>query len=179
MTKNKVFIATSLDGFIADKAGQIDWLHELPNPQGDDMGYAEFMESVDALVMGRKTFETVLGFDMDWPYDKPVFVLSTSLTEIPQELEGKVFLKKGDLTEITAEIHQLGYNHLYIDGGRTIQQFLEADMIHEMTLTTIPILLGGGIPLFGNREKRLHFKCIGTRHCIAAVAQARYVRIKP
>lgn len=72
--KNSVFIATSLDGFIADKNGGIDWLHSLPNPDNDDMGYGAFMTQIDALIMSRKTFETVCGFDMDWPYTKPVFV---------------------------------------------------------------------------------------------------------
>lgn len=78
--KNSVFIATSLDGFIADKNGRIDWLHSIPNPENDDMGYVKFEEKIDALVIGRGTFETVLGFDVDWPYHKPVFVLSNKLT---------------------------------------------------------------------------------------------------
>ena len=77
--KNSVFIATSLDGYIADKNGKIDCLNSIPNPDNNDMGYVEFNKGIDALVMGRTTFETVLGFDVDWPYSKPVFVLSNKL----------------------------------------------------------------------------------------------------
>jgi len=76
---NSVFIATSLDGYIADRNGKIDWLNTIPNPDNNDMGYTEFTKGIDALLMGRKTFETVLGFDGDWPYNKPVFVLSNKL----------------------------------------------------------------------------------------------------
>ena len=104
--KNSVFIATSLDGFIADKNGEIDWLHSLPNPNNEDMGYNDFTRDIDALVMGRTTFETVCGFDIDWPYIKPVFVLSNTLNEIPESHKGKAFLAKGSLTAILDQIHQ-------------------------------------------------------------------------
>ncbi len=74
--KNRLFIATSIDGYIADKDGGLDWLNSIPNPDNIDMGYGEFTSQIDALVMGRITFETVCGFDIDWPYQKPVFVLT-------------------------------------------------------------------------------------------------------
>ena len=115
--KNSVFIATSLDGYIADKNGGIDWLHSLPNPDNDDMGYVEFSNEIDAHVMGRTTFETVLGFDVDWPYNKLVFVLSNKLKEIPESHKEKAFLVKGKLTEILDQIHEKGFKSLYIDGG--------------------------------------------------------------
>lgn len=114
--KNSLFIATSLDGYIADKNGGIDWLHSIPNPDKDDMGYVQFTNRIDALVMGRTTFETVLGFDVDWPYDKPVFVLSNTLQEIPESHQGKASLVKGTLTEILDQIHEKGFSRLYIDG---------------------------------------------------------------
>lgn len=96
--KNNVFIATSIDGYIADKNGGIDWLHTIPNPNNDDMGFLEFTNAIDALVMGRTTFQTVCGFDIDWPYNKPVFVLSTTLNVIPESHKGKAYLVKGTLT---------------------------------------------------------------------------------
>ncbi len=139
--KNKVFIATSLDGYIADKNGEIDWLHSIPNPDNLDLGYGEFTSQIDALVMGRTTFETVCGFDMEWPYEKPVFVLSNSLNTIPDEYKGKVELVKGDLKKVIEEIHSKGFNNLYIDGGKTIQSFLKEDLIDEMIITIIPYLL--------------------------------------
>ena len=87
-SKNRVFIATSLDGFIADQNGAIDWLHSIPNPEQIDMGYTDFIGGVDAIVMGRNTFEVVCGFDIDWPYEVPVFVLSRTLNTRPRLYAG-------------------------------------------------------------------------------------------
>lgn len=174
--KNKVFIATSLDGFIADQDGGIDWLHSTPNPTGDDMGYASFMETVDALLMGRNTFETVCSFDIDWPYSKPVFVLSSSLNKIPPKFENKAFLVSGKLYDVLDSIRSQGYGNLYIDGGKTIQNFLKEGLIDEMIITKIPILLGKGMPLFGALDKPQHFKCIDSKIYLDSVVQNRFVK---
>ncbi len=174
--KNKVFIATSLDGYIADEHGGIDWLHSIPNPNNDDMGYVNFTNGIDALVMGRTTFETVCGFDVDWPYQKPVFVLSNSLDRVHTAYKDKVELVKGPLTEVLEKIHKKGYHNLYIDGGRTIQSFLKEDLIDEMTITIIPYLLGAGIPLFNKLPERLGFECIETKIYLAKVVQNSFVR---
>ncbi len=174
--KNSVFIATSLDGYIADKNGGIDWLHSIPNPDNEDMGYVEFTNGIDTLVMGRTTFETVVGFDVPWPYNKPVFVLSNKLKEIPESHKEKAFLVNGTLTEILEQIHGKGYGRLYIDGGKTIQSFLKEDLIDEMTITTIPYLLGGGIPLFSELAKRLDFECVDSNIYLDQVVQNHFVR---
>lgn len=174
--KNSVFIATSLDGYIADQNGGIDWLHSIPNPTQDDMGYIEFTVDIDALVMGRTTFETVCNFDIDWPYKKPVFVLSNTLQEIPESHKGKVFLIKGTLTQILDEIHQKGYHHLYIDGGTTIQGFLKEDLIDNLHITTIPILLGGGAPLFSELTKKLEFELVSSKLFLNQLVQNHYRR---
>jgi len=176
--KNSVFIATSLDGYIADKNGGIDWLHSIPNPDNDNMGYVEFNKGIDALVMGRTTFETVLGFDVDWPYNKPVFVLSNKLKEMPESHKDKAFLVKGTLTEILDQIHQKGLNRLYIDGGTTIRNFLKEDLIDQMVLTTIPILLGGGSSLFAELPNELKFELIGTKKYLNQITQNHYKRKK-
>lgn len=176
--KNKVFIATSLDGFIADKNGDIAWLHSLPNPDNNDMGYAEFMSQIDALVMGRKTFETVCGFDIGWPYQKPVFVLSNSMKTIPTKYKGKAFLVNGSLGKIVREINKKGFQNLYIDGGSTIQGFLKEDLIDEMTITIIPILLGGGISLFSDLPHRLEFSCLNSKIYLSKVVQNYFVKRK-
>ena len=152
---NKVFIATSLDGCIADKNGGIDWLHNIPNPDNLDMGYNNFMKGIDAIVMGKNTFETVCGFDIDWPYTVPVFVISNSLQTIPEKFKDKDELVKWDLNEIVQKIHSKGYQNLYIDGGKTIQSFLNKNLINEIIVTIIPIILGGGIPLFSNKRRRI------------------------
>lgn len=176
--KNSVFIATSLDGYIADKNGKIDWLHATPNPNNDDMGYIAFNNEIDALVMGRTTFETVCGFDVDWPYDKPVFVLSNKLKEIPESHKGKAFLLKGTLTEILDQIYEKGFYKLYIDGGMTIRNFLKEDLIDEMIITTIPILLGGGFSLFSKLPNELKFELIGTKTYLNQLTQNHYKRNK-
>ena len=173
---NNVFIATSLDGYIADQEGGIDWLHSIPNPDQLDMGYGAFTSQIDALVMGRTTFETVCGFDMDWPYQKPVFVLSNRMTSIPPEYKHKAELVQGTLKEILNTIHEKGYHRLYIDGGRTIQSFLKEDLIDEMTITIIPVLLGGGIPLFSELPAPLEFECTESKIYLGKVVQNYFVR---
>lgn len=174
--KNSVFIGASLDGYIADKNGGLEWLDSIPNPENNDLGYFPFMKNIDALVMGRTTFETVCAFDVEWPYTKPVFVLSTTLDEIPSKYSNKVFLVKGFLTEILEQIHKKGYHRLYIDGGATIQGFLKEDLIDELIITTIPILLGGGAPLFSNLPKHLEFELVGSKVYLEALVQNHYLR---
>lgn len=174
--KNSVFIASSIDGYISDRNGEIDWLNTIPNPDMDDMGYTEFTNNIDALVMGRTTFETVCGFDVDWPYDKPVFVLSNKLNEIPESHKGKAFLIKGTLAEILEHVYEKGYHRLYIDGGTTIRNFLKADLIDEMIITSIPILLGGGSPLFIELPKEQRFKLIKSKTFLNQIVQNHYIR---
>ena len=174
--KNSVYIATSLDGYIADKNGGIDWLDSIPAPVGEDMGYTAFTNDIDALVMGRKTFETVLGFDVGWPYEKPVFVLSNTMNKIPESHQGKAHVVKGTLKEIIEQIHEKGYRRLYIDGGTTIQGFLKEDLIDELIITTFPIVLGGGAPLFSEPSKELKFQLIGSRIYADQLVQNHFKR---
>jgi dihydrofolate reductase len=174
---NIVFIATSLDGYIADKNGAIDWLHAIANPENSDMGYAAHFERIDALVMGRNTFKMVLSFDCDWPYSKPVFVLSNTMQSVPRGYQDKVFLINGDLKDIVKQLHDQGYQHLYIDGGITIQNFLKQDLIDEIIITTIPVLLGGGLPLFGEIDTPISFKHIRSERYCDAISQNHFVRV--
>lgn len=176
--KNKVFIATSIDGFIADKNGGIDWLHSIPNPENNDMGYSEFMSQIDAMIMGRTTFETVCGFDIDWPYQIPVFVLSNSLSKVPSKYEGKIEIVSGSLRDILIQINDKGCHQIYIDGGRTIQSFLKEDLVDEITITKIPVLLGGGTPLFTNLPIELNFECTQTRIYLDKVVQNKFIRTR-
>ena len=175
-TKNSVFIATSLDGYIADKDGGIVWLDTIPEINAIDTGYASFTSEIDALVMGRISFETVCGFDVEWPYTKPVFVISNSLSEIPETYKGKVELVKGTITEILEHIHDQGHHRLYIDGGKLIQSFLREDLIDEIVITVIPVLLGAGVSLFGDLEHQLEFECVETKLFLQAIVQNHYHR---
>ena len=173
---NKVFIAASIDGYIADKAGNLDWLQSIPNPEGIDMGFKDFMQSVDALVMGRGTFETVCSFDMEWPYEIPVFVLSRTLTDIPEKAQGKAEIVKGNIQDVLKKIHAKGYLKLYIDGGITIQRFLKEDLIDELIITSIPILLGGGVPLFSELKNKQEFTLIKSEVFLNEIVQSHYKR---
>lgn len=174
--KNSVYIATSLDGYIADKNGGIEWLNSIAMPDNEDMGYGEFTNGIDALVMGRNTFETVLGFDVDWPYKKPVFVLSNSINEIPESHREKAHLVKGTLTEILEQIHKKGYSRLYIDGGITIQRFLKEDLIDEIIITIIPVVLGGGSQLFSELPGELAFELVESRVYLNQLVQNHFRR---
>jgi len=173
---NFVYIATSLDNFIATSEGGLDWLDEIPKSEGNDFGYAEFMSSIDALVMGRKTFEKVASFEV-WPYDKPVFVLGRSKISVPVELEDKIEIVNETPQILVNNLKARGYQNLYIDGGFTIQSFLVEDLIDEMIITRVPILLGKGVPLFGELRHRLYFKHKKTRILNEMLVQSHYIRI--
>jgi dihydrofolate reductase len=175
---NIVFIATSLDGYIADKNGGLQWLHANPNPHHSDMGFNAHFDYIDALVMGRNTLDVVLGMDMDWPYTKPVYVLSNTMTTVPQGLQDKVFLANGPLQKVLKMLNDKGFENLYIDGGVTIQNFLKEDLIDEMIITTIPVLLGGGSPLFGDLVEPLHFKHVKSEQFLDAIVQNHFVRVR-
>ena len=173
---NIVYIATSLDGYIADTDGGIDWLNAIPNPEQSDLGYAGFISGIDALVMGRNTFDKVSGFDCPWPYTKPVFLLSNTMRSIPDEYKDKVHLVAGELKDVVAKLNRQGYENLYIDGGITIQNFLAQDLIDELIITRIPVVLGGGLPLFGTTEQKLWFEHVNTEVMLDALVQSHYRR---
>ena len=148
------FIATSLDGFICRPDGSIDWLDRanIVISPGEDCGYQTFMQSIDAIVLGRHTFEQVLSFDA-WPYAQvPVYVLSRTLGALPAATPPSVRLCAGSPQEIAALAHANGHRRLYVDGGETIRNFIAAKLLAEITITVIPILLGSGRPLFGATE---------------------------
>lgn len=173
---NIVFIATSLDGYIADKENNLDWLNVIPNPHHCDGGFHSFMDRIDAIVMGRTTFQTVDGFECEWPYSKPVFVLSNSLITLPTGYEDNAQLIRGPLTEVVKTLHHKGYRNLYIDGGLTIQNFLKEDLIDEIIITLIPILLGGGAPLFGELSQPLLFELVKSEIFLNHMVQNHFRR---
>ena len=174
---NSIYIATSLDGFIATSDGGLDWLDEIPNPDGSDHGYAEFMSGIDAIVMGRKTFEKVMTFSL-WPYDKPVYVLSRSKVRVPNELENKVEIVNENPKTLVDQLKERGHQNLYIDGGITIQGFLEEDLIDELIITRIPVLLGNGAPLFGKLVQRMYFSHKRTEVLNETLVKSYYTRIR-
>lgn len=174
---NIVYIATSLDGFIASEDGGLDWLFEIENPDQQDYGYSEFIKNIDAVLIGRKTFETVLSFG-SWPYKIPVFILSSTLDQLPENLKDKAEIIKGDPHSVVEIINSRGFNRLYIDGGITIQNFLSEDLIDELIITRIPVLLGKGIPLFGELNRKINFKLVSSASFPNSLVQCRYIREK-
>jgi len=175
---NIVYVATSLDGYVSDKEGSIAWLESIPNPDHNDFGWKDFIKRIDALVMGRKTFETVLGFGVKWPYPKKVFVLSHNKDIVPKKLKDKVILIQGTPKEIVTDLNAKGYKNLYIDGASVIQEFLKEDLIDEIIINKIPILLGGGTSLFGDLSKHLMFEHTSTEILLNEMVMSRYKRKK-
>jgi dihydrofolate reductase len=171
-----VFIATSLDGFIARTDGRIDWLDAANArvPPGEDCGYGAFIATVDALVMGRKTYESVLAFD-PWPYgDLPVVAQSRQMLDIPPQLAPTVSTSAEAPAELAERLGAAGARHLYIDGGETIRRFLAAGLIDEMTITTIPVLIGEGRPLFGGPAADRPLELIASRAWPFGFVQSHY-----
>lgn len=173
--KASVFIATSLDGYIARENGDIDWLSVAEGEGSDeDYGYQDFIDSVDILVMGRNSYEKVLSFGQ-WPYgNKPVVVLTSRSLKIPDDLAETVEAKSSSPAELVKQLSERGARHAYIDGGKTIQGFLAAGLIQQIIITRIPILIGGGIPLFGPLNKDIKLRHIETRSFASGLVQSRY-----
>ena len=174
---NYVYIATSLDGYIATWEGGLEWLYATPNPTNDDYGYGAFISGIDAIVMGRKTFEKILTFD-SWPYARPVFVLSKCSDTVSEDMRDKAERVSGELTTLVSQLNERGYHNLYIDGGRTIRGFLAEDLIDEIIITRMPILLGNGIPLFSQLPHELLFEHQKTEVMNAALVKSHYVRAR-
>ena len=171
--KTSVFVGTSLDGFIARVNGAFDFL-DAPGAGGSEPhGYEEFFATVDAVVMGRKTFETVLTFDT-WPYGtKPVFVLS-SRPLAPSPPGAAVEHLSGPPADLVAKLAARGFKHIYVDGGVTIQRFLQAGLIDRLTIARVPVLIGTGIPLFGPLERDITLRHIATRVYASGLVQSEY-----
>ena len=174
--KVSVFIGTSVDGFIARSNGDLDF---LPAGGGEPHGYNEFMATVDALVIGRNTFETVLAFP-EWPYgDKRVVVLSSRPLDFStisggSPRGGVVEQMSGPPAEIVAKLAASGIKHIYLDGGITIQRFLRAGLVHRLTITRVPVLIGEGIPLFSSLPRDVRLRHVATQHYPSGLVKSEY-----
>jgi len=170
-----VFIGTSVDGFIARNNGSFDF---LPADGGEPHGYKEFFASVDALVIGRKTFETVLAFPQ-WPYDdKRVIVLSTRVFDLSRFPAGTVEQMQGSPREIVSQLEERGLRHIYVDGGVTIQRFLREGLIQRLIITRVPVLIGAGIPLFGSLPMDVRLELVHAQHYPSGLVKTEY-RVLP
>lgn len=169
------FIATSLDGCIARPDGDLDWLpHDDGSGDGDDHGYAAFVAGMDVLVMGRSTYDTVLGFGVGWPYELPVVVLTNRPLDAPDGAD--VRTTSGPVAEVVATLAAEGVTSAYVDGGDVIQQFLAADLLDDLTITVVPVLLGAGIRLFGDLDEDLRFTAGVPRLVSGGLVQTTWTR---
>ncbi|TKF02896.1 dihydrofolate reductase [Vibrio alginolyticus] len=166
-------MAQSLDGYIAGIDGELDWLNEIENPDKNDFGFSAFMSSVDALLMGKNTYQKVASFGF-WPYNKPVYVASNSLLSIDQELTDKAQLLTGSLPEMLSKLQSEGIDTVYIDGGMLIQNAIELSLLNEITVTTIPVILGKGIPLFGASSKKTKLKFEASEILLNQLVKIKY-----
>lgn len=166
--KISIYIATSLDGYIARTDGSLDFL-DLPG-YNEEYGFKELFESIDALILGRNTYEFVAALP-DWPYKgKRVVVLSHSLQKVREEAE----LFRGDVTKLTSQLHSDGIKHIWIDGGRTVSQFLNSQMVDHLTISVLPVILGSGIPLFSGIDKELRCRLISSQAYPSGLVQVKY-----
>ena len=172
----KVYIGTSLDGFIARKDADINWLTQFANDEAI-YAYEKFMSEIDAIVIGKGTFEKVMTFS-SWPYEKKVFVLSNSIQQMPEVLRTKATLLSMPPKELLVYLSGKGFSSIYIDGGKVIQDFLKEDLIDELTIATVPILIGNGIPLFGYLDIDLQFKHLRTEVQSNGLVRSYYERIR-
>lgn len=174
MITGHVFIATSLDGFIARKNGNIDWLLSRDDPN-EDHGYQNFIKDIDGLVMGRGSFEGIAA-SQPWAYDRPVVVLSKTLASspVPDHLTGRV--RFVDMTpKATMEMLEMeGWRRVYVDGGQVVQSFLRAGLIADMVVTQVPVLIGAGRQLFGPIDRDIPLKHVMTKAFPSGLVQSLY-----
>lgn len=171
----EVFIATSMDGFIARPDGDIDWLTSRPVPEGEDFGYAAFQDGIGAMVMGRESFEKVLTFP-DWPYKVPVVVLSRTPDRVvvPEALMTMVRVSGKAPRAVLEELGAEGVTRVYIDGGQTIRSFVAAGLVRRVIVTLIPVLLGQGRPLWGHGAGDVDLTLVAARHWPNGFVQVEY-----
>ena len=166
-----IYIAVSLDGCIARADGSIDWLDAMQLP-GEDYGYAEFFAAIDTIVLGRATSDRVLTFG-DWPFAGRKVVV---LTHRPLASKHGERGHDGALVPLLRSLAAAGARRVYLDGGEAIRQGLRDDLVDEMTLSTVPILLGDGRPLFDRGLPESGWTLLSTRGFASGLVQSSYRR---
>lgn len=171
--KISIYIATSIDGYIARKDGNLDWLqygHDVHHADDEDYGFKKFINSVDALILGRNTYQVVSSFG-EWPYKgKRVIVLSHTLKEVRKEAE----LFCGELTGLLSKLHSENIKHVWVDGGLTASKFLEAGLVDDLIISIIAMVLGAGIPLFNIMDREQKCRLVSTQSYPNGLVQLKY-----
>ncbi len=169
------FVAISLDGYIARLNNSLDWLEtEYKTDHSEDYGYKKYISSVDCIVMGRNTFEKVVSFP-EWAYqNRRVIVLSKQWKQIPDQFAKLAELYTGTIELLTVELQNQGVRHVYVDGGITIQSAIQNKILNDICITTVPVLLGKGIRLFGNVRDDIELELLNTTSFASGFVQSRY-----
>ncbi len=169
-----LYIAMSLDGYIARPDGDIDWLSSVERP-GEDYGYANFVHTVDTVIMGRKTYDKVLSFGIEFPHkDKPCYII----TRQERPAEGNIVFYSGSLPDLVARLKSLPGGNIYCDGGAELVTALRrADLIDTYVISIIPVLLGDGIRLFPDENPEQKLQLVDCKSFESGLVQVRYSRI--
>lgn len=171
--KKSIFISMSIDGYIAGPDGELDWLQRV-DLEGEDYGYSAFLESIDAIVLGRNTYEVAQSASK-WPYQgKRVVVLSRTLSSVREEAE----LFCGDIPLLVSALYSDGVQAIWVDGGLTISQFLQHKLVDQLIISVIPVILGAGIPLFSNPVPSFDCRLLSTRAYPTGLVQLSYEIVK-
>lgn len=170
--KISIYIAVSIDGYIARQDNSLDWLDRVGGFD-EDYGFRKLLDSIDALIIGRKTYEIATTVSDPYP-EKRVIVLSNSLNSVKKGME----LYRGDLVELALKLYREGIKHIWVDGGVTISQFLSYQIVDSMTLSIIPVILGAGIPLFNMIDKEISCRLISSQSYPSGLVQMNYEIIK-
>ena len=174
MTSAHVYIGTSLDGFIARMNSDIDWLMSFADEDAVE-AYNEFMATIDVIVIGRGTFEKVLEFP-SWPYNRPVFVLSRTLKDVPGGVKDKATVLSLEPADLLRHLSDKGFTAVYIDGGKVIQSFLAEDLIDSLIIAKVPVVIGSGLPLFGSLDSDIAFDHMQTKAYSNGLVRSYYKR---
>jgi dihydrofolate reductase len=168
-----LFIATSVDGFIARADGGIDWLSSVET-EGEDYGYGEFISQVDTVIMGRKTYDTVLGFGIEFPHKgRACYVLSRTRTGHDENVQ----FYAGDPAALVQQLRQQPGGHIFVDGGaQALAALMQQDLVDDYIISTIPVLLGSGIPLLAGQQQELPLQLVSARSYASGLVQRHYRR---
>ncbi|PXV61111.1 dihydrofolate reductase [Dysgonomonas alginatilytica] len=177
MRKIKLYIASSIDGYIASLDGDLDWLTEFPNPQQLDYGYKDFFESIDTVIMGGKTYRDILAMDVVWPYkDKETYIVTR---HAGSKTEPNIHFLNENIIETISELKsKQGKDIWLVGGGELVSMFLNSDIIDNMIITYIPIILGDGIPLFPKMKKESQWQLLNSQSYNNGVLCIDYQKIK-
>ena len=162
MSKIILYIASSLDGYIARKDGSVDWLDSLENPENSDFGYGEFIANIDIQIMGRKTYEVVMGFDVPWPYNNIKTYVATQNRDLTINSPDTHLLHDIDKKSIEEICGESTRKVWLVGGGSLVNTFLNYHAVDEIILSQIPTILGEGIRLFPGKSIEVPFQL--TKH---------------